>query len=57
MIESPCINVCVINKDHGLCEGCYRTLEEIARWGALSDVERRTIIRQLERRKLDAKVE
>lgn len=30
-IESPCINICQINAD-GLCVGCARTLDEIARW-------------------------
>lgn len=35
-IPSPCINVCRIDPVQSLCNGCYRTLDEIAIWG-LSD--------------------
>lgn len=31
-VPSPCISVCRINADSGLCEGCYRTLKEISGW-------------------------
>lgn len=31
-VPSPCISVCRINADTGLCEGCYRTLREISGW-------------------------
>ena len=37
----------------GLCRGCGRTLDEIARWGALSEAERLSIMAQLPQR-LDA---
>ncbi len=33
-IESPCINICDIDAASGLCVGCARTLDEIARWGS-----------------------
>ena len=29
--NSPCINVCNIGP-HGWCQGCFRTLAEIAAW-------------------------
>jgi hypothetical protein len=35
-IPSPCINVCNISPDTGWCEGCFRTLDEIAGWRELS---------------------
>ena len=35
---SPCISVCKIAPDSGLCYGCLRTLEEIGAW-ANSDYE------------------
>jgi uncharacterized protein len=50
-IESPCVDVCVIDPDSGLCEGCARTLEEIAGWAAYSTDERRRIMAELERRR------
>jgi uncharacterized protein len=31
---SPCINVCAIGTD-GVCLGCFRTLDEIARYSSL----------------------
>lgn len=42
-IESPCVDVCVIDEETGLCEGCARTLEEIAEWGGYSPERRREI--------------
>jgi predicted Fe-S protein YdhL (DUF1289 family) len=35
----------------GLCEGCYRTIDEIARWSALSDAERRAVWRAIAARR------
>ena len=32
---SPCINVCRMDAASGLCEGCARTLAEIAGWLSL----------------------
>ena len=31
-LTSPCISVCEINKATGFCNGCYRTIREIADW-------------------------
>jgi predicted Fe-S protein YdhL (DUF1289 family) len=46
-IETPCINVCVIDQVTRQCAGCNRTIEEIAGWRALSDADRRRIIQEL----------
>lgn len=32
-IPTPCISVCRVNTNDGLCEGCFRTLGEISAWG------------------------
>jgi uncharacterized protein len=37
----------------GLCLGCARTLDEIARWASFSDQERDRILAELPRRKSD----
>lgn len=50
MIESPCINVCTINPDTGLCEGCKRTLPEIAGWSSFTSAERQKILADLKTR-------
>ncbi len=31
-VPSPCISICRMNARSGLCEGCFRTVEEIAAW-------------------------
>jgi predicted Fe-S protein YdhL (DUF1289 family) len=47
---SPCTRVCVIDPATGLCEGCGRTLDEIAGWAAMSDGDRLAIMARLEPR-------
>ena len=42
-VSSPCIGVCTIAAD-GLCDGCLRTLPEIARWSQMNEVERRHLM-------------
>jgi hypothetical protein len=51
MIETPCIKVCVMDPATGLCAGCARTLDEIARWGTMSEAERREIMTALPARR------
>src|SRR3954447_12689951 len=46
-MESPCIKVCTIDRASGLCIGCGRTLDEIARWSALDELNRQTIMQLL----------
>ena len=46
-VASPCINVCRMNPDTGLCEGCLRTLDEIAAWSGMSSDEKRTVLASL----------
>jgi predicted Fe-S protein YdhL (DUF1289 family) len=51
-MKSPCIKVCQMDPARGVCIGCCRTLEEIARWGLMSDGERESVMSGLgERRK------
>ncbi|MGA7544388.1 MAG: DUF1289 domain-containing protein [Methyloceanibacter sp.] len=52
-METTCVNVCELDARSGLCMGCARTLDEIARWGEMSVDERRAIMALLPaRRKL-----
>ncbi|HXE87565.1 MAG TPA: DUF1289 domain-containing protein [Hyphomicrobiaceae bacterium] len=46
-IQSPCNRVCTIDEATGLCAGCGRTLDEIARWSQLTDEERQRILASL----------
>jgi len=49
-VSSPCIRVCILDPETGLCEGCGRTREEIARWFRLPEEERRRIMAELPER-------
>lgn len=46
-ITSPCTSVCTIDRETGLCVGCYRTLDEIAGWIDLSTEQKRTLLATL----------
>jgi len=47
VIDSPCIKVCVMDPAQGICLGCGRTLDQIARWSAMAEEERAGIMRIL----------
>ena len=44
-VASPCIKVCIVDGESGLCLGCFRTLEEIAAWAGLPEPERTAIVK------------
>jgi uncharacterized protein len=48
---SPCINVCKMHPDLGWCEGCGRSIDEIAAWGGLDDRAKWLVCKQLPARK------
>ena len=43
LVESPCIGVCHISKEHQFCEGCFRSEEEISQWIRLTDDQKKEI--------------
>jgi predicted Fe-S protein YdhL (DUF1289 family) len=43
-LETPCVNICLLDAGTGTCLGCGRTLAEIARWAEMTDAERRTVM-------------
>ncbi len=49
-VPSPCISVCRMNQQSWLCEGCYRSIEEIRQWGAASDADKKVILERIEQR-------
>ena len=51
MVASPCINVCAMNPQTGLCAGCYRTIDEIAAWARLDDPRRLEVLAAVARRR------
>lgn len=47
---SPCINVCRMHEASGLCEGCLRTIDEIAAWSTLDEAAKRAVWDAIETR-------
>jgi predicted Fe-S protein YdhL (DUF1289 family) len=50
-VPSPCINVCRMNPASGWCEGCLRTLDEIAAWSTMSEKDKLAVWAQLDERR------
>lgn len=49
-VPSPCISICQMNRQTGLCEGCFRTIDEITRWSTASEDTKRAIWVEILRR-------
>jgi uncharacterized protein len=47
VVESPCVNVCLLHPTAGLCLGCYRTGAEIAGWASMTPEDRRALMAEL----------
>jgi uncharacterized protein len=49
-VPSPCINICRMDPKTGWCEGCFRTLDEIAQWSTATEEAKRTVWAEIRRR-------
>ena len=47
MIDSPCVKTCTLDARSGLCFGCGRSIDEIARWTTMNAAERARVINEL----------
>jgi predicted Fe-S protein YdhL (DUF1289 family) len=52
--STPCIRVCTLDPETGLCEGCGRTRDEIGRWYRMPEEERLRIMAELPERMREA---
>lgn len=43
-IESPCVKICLLHREAGICIGCLRTPGEIAAWTQMTPAARRQIM-------------
>ena len=50
-VPSPCVSICRIDAATGWCEGCFRTIDEIACWGLLDEAEKLGVWSELKRRR------
>lgn len=46
-VPSPCLSVCRMDPASEWCEGCFRTLDEIAAWGRMGDEAKRHVWRTI----------
>ena len=49
-VQSPCVKLCVIHPEERICVGCYRTIEEISTWSAMSADQRAAVVADLPER-------
>lgn len=49
-VPSPCISLCEMAPDTGLCRGCLRTIDEIIGWSQASDATKRAVWAEIRRR-------
>ncbi len=49
VVLSPCVGVCALDDDD-VCIGCWRSGEEISRWGYLDNAGKREILKKVEER-------
>jgi predicted Fe-S protein YdhL (DUF1289 family) len=50
-VPSPCVNVCQMDSQTGLCLGCLRTLDEIAGWMDYTVSEKLDVLGRLDERR------
>lgn len=55
-VPSPCSSVCRMNEASGLCEGCWRTIDEIGQWSSADDPAKRAIWARIEQRVQEQRV-
>ncbi len=49
-VPSPCVGVCRVHAKTRFCVACFRTIDEITRWGGASDNDKRVIWQTLQQR-------
>ena len=55
-VASPCTSVCRMDARTGWCEGCLRTLDEIAAWSGFDDADKRRLWLLLDQRRASGEV-
>jgi len=50
-VASPCVDVCRMDAASGYCEGCCRSLDEIALWSEYTAAEKCAVLALLPARK------
>ncbi len=53
-VPSPCVGVCRMDAATGWCEGCFRSLDEIAAWSRADEADKRSVWARVESRQAAA---
>ncbi len=46
-IDSPCIDICTIDRDSGECIGCGCTVEKVRNWANFDNLKKKQILDNL----------
>ena len=46
-IDSPCIDICTIDRNSGECIGCGRAVEEVRNWTNINNLKKKQILQKL----------
>jgi len=47
VVASPCVLVCLYDRELDACRGCLRTLDEIAHWSIYTSEEQRAVLARI----------
>ena len=50
-LTSPCLGICKLFDDTNICQGCFRTIQEIDGWEERDEHEKLEILSRIEQRK------
>lgn len=53
VIKSPCVYICCLDDDD-ICLGCYRSCDEICKWGAMDNEQRKDVMKKVAAREQDS---
>jgi predicted Fe-S protein YdhL (DUF1289 family) len=49
VVKSPCVNICCLNEED-VCLGCYRSCDEICKWGGMDNEQRNDVMKKVAER-------
>ena len=53
VIKSPCVHICCLD-EKDICLGCYRSCDEICKWGAMNNDERTDVMKKVAEREQES---
>lgn len=53
VIKSPCVHICCLD-EKDICLGCYRSCDEICKWGAMNNEERKDVMKKVATREQES---